>query len=122
MKKMKFSLMGLALVAALTSAFATRPDCLSCQSAPQYHLKWFSICVYREPLVLIMIAILIPSLVPTISPIRWDSPMYMPPAGWVIWIDMQQPGQIIKRLYNNYYHCNYLIGNIGTTCANTVNQ
>jgi hypothetical protein len=39
MKKMKFSLMGLALVAALTSAFATRPDCLSCQTAPQYHLK-----------------------------------------------------------------------------------
>lgn len=38
MKKMKFSLMWLALVAALSSAFATRPDCLSCQSAPQYHL------------------------------------------------------------------------------------
>lgn len=39
MKKMKFSLMGLALVAALTSAFATRPDCLSCQTAQQYHLN-----------------------------------------------------------------------------------
>ncbi|AXY75617.1 hypothetical protein D3H65_17260 [Paraflavitalea soli] len=39
MKKMKFSLMGLALVAALTSAFATRPDCLTCQTAQQYHLN-----------------------------------------------------------------------------------
>ncbi|WP_315817216.1 DUF6520 family protein [Paraflavitalea speifideaquila] len=39
MKKSRFSLMALAAVAALSSAFASKPDCLSCQETPQFHLN-----------------------------------------------------------------------------------
>jgi hypothetical protein len=37
MKKSKCSLMVLAVVAALSSAFATKPDCLQCEDAQQFH-------------------------------------------------------------------------------------
>lgn len=37
MKRTKISLMALAAIAALTTAFATRPDCLSCENTQQYH-------------------------------------------------------------------------------------
>lgn len=36
MKKRKFSIMALAAVAALTSAFATRPSCFQCEHTPQF--------------------------------------------------------------------------------------
>ncbi|MDF2189602.1 DUF6520 family protein [Paraflavitalea sp. CAU 1676] len=37
MKKSNVSLMVIAAVAAITSAFATRPDCLQCEDTQQYH-------------------------------------------------------------------------------------
>lgn len=37
MKKNKLPLMVFAAIAALTTAFATRPDCLQCEDAQQYH-------------------------------------------------------------------------------------
>lgn len=36
MKKRRFSIMALAAIAALTSAYATRPSCFQCEHNPQY--------------------------------------------------------------------------------------
>lgn len=50
MKKMKFSLMYLAVIAAITSAFATRPDDI-CYSNTQYYWNgnmWLQAGIYGE--------------------------------------------------------------------------
>lgn len=46
MKKSNVSLMVIAAVAAITSAFATRPDCLQCEDAQQYH----KVGTYYDPM------------------------------------------------------------------------
>lgn len=37
MKKRRFSIMALTAVAALASAYATKPSCFQCEHTPQYH-------------------------------------------------------------------------------------